>query len=373
MNRKAGQLLIVGLRGPSLTAEESEFIIRNNIGGVVLFQRNLKSPEQLHELCRDLQNLRQRMPDKSPLFIGMDMEGGRVARLKEPFTQWPSPRQVGDLDSTLVAFHFAHALGSEMRSVGLNLNFAPSAEILINRDNRAIGDRSFGEDGEKVGRLASAFVRGLIKADVIACAKHFPGHGNSSGDSHEILPRDERSYEEVLSTDGVPFKKVFRARLDMVMSAHVMFPKIDSEWPASLSERILGDLLREELKYRCISITDDMDMKAITENYSVEEAALQALMAGSTMLLYCNDFSSPPKALQAIERALKDKVLSSALIDENFKKVQDLKKKKLASPDPKPLMEAARIVGSAENKELAKAIAEGQIPVGLLGKEGSED
>ena len=156
MKNELGQLLIVGLQGTTLQKDEAQFLTDNNIGGVILFDRNIESPQQLHKLCSDIQSLRHKLPRKSPFFISIDMEGGRVQRLKPPFTPWPPARKLGDLDSTSLAFKFALALGEELKAVGINLNFAPCVDVLTNPENKVIGDRALSDQPEQVGKMASA-------------------------------------------------------------------------------------------------------------------------------------------------------------------------------------------------------------------------
>ena len=247
LRSQIGQQLIIGLEGATLSPAESEFVVKNDIGGVILFKRNVESPLQVHKLVSQVQALRTKTESKAPLFISIDMEGGRVHRLKPPFTQWPAIAHIGKIDSTSVAFRFAQAMGEELRSVGINLDFAPCIDVFSNPQNTVIGDRSLSSSPEAVSRLGSALVRGYIKANILACAKHFPGHGNTLIDSHSDLPVENKSLEELEQTELEPFKKIFRARLELVMAAHVKFPKIDPEWPASLSEIFLKQILRDKL------------------------------------------------------------------------------------------------------------------------------
>ena len=366
LRQQIGQQIIMGLSGLKLEKDEADFIVKNNIGGIILFKRNIESPEQVRNLCAKLQALRFQMPDKAPLFISIDMEGGRVHRLKAPFTQWPALAHVGKIDSTSVAFRFAQAMGDELRAVGINLDYAPCIDIFSNPANTVIGDRALATNAEAVSRLGSALVRGYLKADVIPCAKHFPGHGNTLIDSHVDLPVENKSLEELELLELEPFKKIFRARLDLVMAAHVKFPKIDPEWPASLSEIFLKDILREKLRYRAMIITDDLDMKALTLNYDKATIAVRALKAGANILLYCNEPDSPPTALDAAEKAVKDGVLTAATIEENYNKVLALKKEKLSSPDPLGANEMSRVVGHPDHVRLAKAIVDGTVPADLV-------
>lgn len=363
---KIGQLLIIGLRDKVLTQDEAEFIITNNIGGVILFARNVESPKQIHELVSSIQRLRHKTRDKLPFFIGIDMEGGRVARLKEPFTRWPPMGKIGKIESTSVAFKFALSMASELSAVGINLDFAPCVDVLTNPKNTVIGDRSLSSDPEAVAKLASALVRGFIKGGVIPCAKHFPGHGNTLLDSHEDLPIEDVTIERLRDVELVPFKKVFRARLDMVMTSHIKFPKVDADWPVTLSEKFLQGLLRSELRYRGLVISDDLDMKALANNFSTEQIPVRALQAGCDILLYCNNFDKPPLAIAAIHKAIKEHALSAQRLDESYNKVVALKKELLTKPDPQDIAASLKMIGSAEHLQLAAAIDSGSVPADLL-------
>jgi beta-N-acetylhexosaminidase len=363
---KIGQLLIIGLRDKVLTQDEAEFIITNNIGGVILFARNIESPRQVHELVKSLQSLRHKTRDKLPFFVGIDMEGGRVARLKAPFTVWPTAQKIGKLDSTSVAFKFALCMATELKAVGINVDFAPCVDVLTNLDNVVIGDRALSSDPEQVAKLASALVRGYIKGGIIPCAKHFPGHGNTLVDSHEDLPVENATLERLRTTELVPFKKVFRARLDMLMTAHIKFPQIDPEWPVTLSEIFLHKILREELRYRNIVISDDLDMKAMSAFYPADQIPVRALQAGCDILLYCNDFDRPRQALEAIAKAIKDHKLTAMHIDESYNRVVTLKRDLLTKPDPEDFAAAGKVIGNAEHMRLAAAIESGSVPADLL-------
>ncbi len=366
MVNKIGQLLIIGLREKVLTQDEAEFIITNNIGGVILFARNVESPKQIHELVSSIQNLRHKTHDKLPFFIGIDMEGGRVARLKEPFTRWPPMGKIGKIESTSVAFKFAQSMASELSAVGINLDFAPCVDVLTNPKNAVIGDRSLSSDPETVAKLASALLRGLIKGGVIPCAKHFPGHGNTLLDSHEDLPIEEATLERLREVELVPFKKVFRARLDIVMTSHIKFPKVDADWPVTLSEKFLQGVLRGELRYRGLVISDDLDMKALANNFSAEQIPVRALQAGCDILLYCNNFDKPPIAIAAINKAVKEHSLSAQRLEESYSKVVALKKELLTKPDPQNIADSLKMIGSAEHLQLAAAIDSGSVPADLL-------
>ncbi len=366
MRQQIGQQLIIGLKGTKLESAEADFIRQNNIGGVILMKRNVESPQQVMELTRDLQNLRHKMHDKAPLFISIDMEGGRVARLGPPFTQWPPLASLGKIDSTSVAFKLGAFMGAELKAVGINIDFAPCVDVLSNPLNVVIGDRSCGSDPELVSRIGSALVRGFIKSEVIPCAKHFPGHGNTLLDSHDELPVETKNMAALDACELIPFKKVFRARLDMLMTTHIHFKQLDPDWPATLSAKIMTDLLRNQLRYRNLLITDDLDMKALTKNWSREVIAVRAVQAGCNLLLYCNDPTSHVIALDALEAAVMDKTLDAKQIHDSHKRILDLKKEKLIKPDPDGMDVISRVVGHPDHLRLSKAIASGDVPEDLV-------
>lgn len=360
MEKEIGQLFFIGLSGTTLTNEERDFIVNNNIGGVTLFGRNVESPEQVYNLCSDLHNLKSEM-NNIPLAIGIDMEGGRVHRLKPPFTKWPAARKLGDLDSTSLAFKFALGMGEELRAIGINLNFAPCVDIFTNPKNTVIGDRSFGTNPEIVAKMASAITRGYIKAGVMPCAKHFPGHGNTLVDSHDDLPIEETSMEQLEERELIPFKKAFRARMDFVMTSHILFKNIDPDHPVTLSKKIITDKLRNELRYKNIVITDDLDMGALSKNYSTEEIPVRALQAGCDILLYCNKPEVPPIAINAVKEALANGDISEEQVKNSIQKIVDIKSKKMNIEMP-TLDDALSIINNEEHQKIAEAISTGNVP-----------
>lgn len=368
MKNLIGQHMFIGISGHSLTADEKKFIVENNIGGICLFGRNVAEPKQVADLCQEIQSLRHKMADRAPLFIGIDMEGGRVHRLKPPFTQFPALKYLGDLDNPTVTFNFALKMGLELRAVGINLDFAPCADIFSNPKNTVIGDRSFGTDPELVARHVSAMIRGYVKSDVITCSKHFPGHGNTLLDSHYDLPvESESNWNTLDQRELVPFKKAVKSRTDMVMTAHIKYPHVDSQWPATLSKKIISEKLREELRYRGFIITDDLGMKAMADNYGAEEIPVLALEAGVDFLLYCNEPHTPPIAVDAITDALVQGRLSESAMRQNHQRILEFKKDRLQNPEPLPLNQIQEVVGIQEHLDFVQAIRNGQVPAGLTG------
>ncbi len=354
-----GQLFFCGISGFRLTDEEKTWLKEKNIGGVCLFGRNCQSPEQLFELCAEIQSL----SEKKDFFIAIDMEGGRVHRLKAPFTQWPALANLGKIDNPTASFQFAEQMGLELNAVGINLDFAPSVDVLTEAGNPAIGDRALSADFAVVEKHASALVRGYLKSGIICCVKHFPGHGNTKVDSHFELPRESTSKEVLLAREIAPFKKAFKSKVPMVLTSHLLFENIDPKNPVTFSSYFLQDLLRGELRYRGLVITDDLGMKALANYGDSGDISVKALLAGHDMLLFCNDFKEHQLAYQRIETeyasgntTLKNHIDSSltriALTKEDF-----FKDRKTYT-----LKEASDLVGNPEHKKTAAAIAECKAP-----------
>lgn len=361
-----GQHMLIGISGATLSNDEKKFIVENNISGVVLFARNCIEPKQISQLCAEIQALRHKMKDKAPLFIGIDMEGGRVHRLKPPFTQWPPLKKIGDLDAPTVAFHFTQRMGAEMLSVGINLDFAPCIDVFTNPKNTVIGDRAISSDPHQVEKMASALIRGFIKSGVLSCIKHFPGHGNTLIDSHEELPVEDADLKRLNEVELIPFKKALRSRVDMVMTSHILFKNIDPKWPVTLSEIFLKKMIREELKYRGLVITDDLDMKALAKHYDKEKIPVRAMQAGADLLLYCNEPESPPMAIESLITAVAQGQLNKTDLEQTHRKILDVKKVKILMPDPRPTEDAMEIIGCSEHQYLAECIRNGKIPEGLI-------
>ncbi|PIS11859.1 MAG: beta-N-acetylhexosaminidase [Bdellovibrio sp. CG10_big_fil_rev_8_21_14_0_10_47_8] len=361
MNTLIGQHIVIGIAGHSLTEGEKKFIVENNIGGVVLFSRNVADPKQVHTLCQEIQDLRHQMTGKAPLYIAIDMEGGRVARLKAPFTIWPPLKKLGDLDSPTVSFQFSQFMGQELKAVGINLDFAPCIDVFTNPKNTVIGDRSLSSDPEMVAKHASALIRGYIKAEVIPCAKHFPGHGDTIIDSHADLPIENADLERLNTIELVPFKRAFKSKLDMTMTGHIRFPKIDPEWPVTLSEIFLKKVLREDLRYRGLVISDDLDMKALSAHYDKNLIPVRSLQAGVDLLLYCNEPASPPKAIENIAEALSGGRLKRSDLESSYQRILSMKKETIPNPDPLEWDQAIQIIGNPEHFKLSQSISNGEV------------
>jgi beta-N-acetylhexosaminidase len=341
-----GQLLISGIQGTSLLPEEIEFIENEKLGGIIFFSHNFENPAQLAELVNSIQKLR----DEYPLFISVDQEGGRVMRFKNHFTQFPSMLDIASLDSPKLIFDVHQVLAKELSACGINLTFSPCCDILTNSENKVIGDRAFGRDAETVEKFISAAIRGLQTSGMLSCAKHFPGHGSSFKDSHFDLPLVKTTLEELREREVIPFIKASKSRVEFIMMAHLLVDALDTKLPTSLSPRAY-EFLRQETKFNKIVITDDMEMKAIADKYTIEESAVMALAAGTDMLLY-RFMDDAKKALGAIREAVKKKSLKRDDVLEKLVRVEKCKKENLSVYNPIYIPKISESFNTVESKKL---------------------
>jgi beta-N-acetylhexosaminidase len=324
LRRQIGQLLIAGFEGHQLPVELRSLAREFSLGGVILFARNVAEPEQVAELCYDSARL---VPEVPP-WVSVDQEGGRVARLKAPFTEWPAMATLGRSGDVRLAERFARALAAELRAVGITLDYAPVLDIHTNPKNPVIGDRALSEKAEEVARLGAAIVAALQGAGVAACGKHFPGHGDTQADSHLELPLVEHPIERLRSVEFVPFKAAIEADVATMMTAHVFMPAIDENGPATLSRRVVTGLLREELGFDGVILSDDLEMKAIAGTYAVPSAAVLAIAAGCDGILICSgDHETQTAALEALIYAVENKELPFARIDDALKRQQQTRER----------------------------------------------
>src|SRR3990167_3899154 len=289
-----------------------------------------------------------------PLFMTIDQEGGLVSRLGPPFCEAPAPFQLENSSPTEV-FEVMQVMGSEMKAVGINWDFAPVCDVNTNLENPIIGrfNRSYSANVDVVERLASGAVRGLQKSGVIACAKHFPGHGDTTTDSHLTLPVIEHTYERLNELELKPFRRVIRSGVETVMTAHVLYTAIDDAYPATLSKTIIQELLRKECRFEGIVVSDDMHMKGITEHYPVEQAVVLAIQAGIDQLLYCMNYEIQERALEALVKAVLDKEVPLYKIEESIKRAHSLKKKYIGEKyQPVDPAKAKEIVGCSAHQEV---------------------
>jgi beta-N-acetylhexosaminidase len=292
----AGQVLIAGFQTADPPTELLRAASRAQLGGFILFKRNLGTMKAVAELN---QRLIEAAPNDYPPWIAVDQEGGRVARLGPPVVALPPMRVLGTIDQPALTRDAARLLGKQLHLLGFNLDFAPVLDVDTNPANPVIGDRAFGQKPERVIRHAMAFASGLEQAGVCGCGKHFPGHGDTEIDSHFALPRLNHDLRRLEQIELAPFKAGV-GEITTMMTAHIVCEAIDPNLPATLSRRVVTTLLREQLGYTGVVFSDDMEMNAIADNYSIDDAACLAIKAGCDTLLYC---SRPDDLFQA-HRAL---------------------------------------------------------------------
>jgi beta-N-acetylhexosaminidase len=299
-----GQLLFAGFEGSEAPPDLLELVRAGRLGGVVLFARNVESPAQLRSLVT---TLHAAAPAHLPLTVSIDQEGGRVQRLRAPWTEWPPMRQLGERDVAEQTRALGSALGRELADLGIDLDFAPVVDVDTNPDNPVIGDRSFGRTPEAAARHGVALIQGLQSAGVAACAKHFPGHGDTHLDSHHALPRVDHDLERLQRVELPPFRVAAEAGVASMMTAHVVVSRLDSARPATLSPAVL-EVLRHGLGYDGLVFGDDLEMAAVSDHFTPPEAVRGALEAGCDALLVCRRSDLRAEVLAVLE-ALPDPLL----------------------------------------------------------------
>ncbi|AKV02151.1 Beta-hexosaminidase [Labilithrix luteola] len=294
-----GQLLVVGLAGTELEARETRALASGVRGGVVLFRRNIGP--SMAGVAKLNASVQAAMPEGVPALIAVDQEGGRVVRLGPPAMPLPPMRRLGDIGDTELLASTAEAHARELKALGFTMSFAPVADVHTRPENPIIGDRAFAETPEAVARYAGAWADGLSRAGILTCAKHVPGHGDTTVDSHLALPRVERARAELDRIEIAPFRALAqRPSIDAMMTAHVVYPALDAERPATLSHAVCTDLIRRELGFQGVLFSDDLEMKAIAQ--PVSEAAVAAIAAGCDVLLVCSKWELAEEAHEALVR-----------------------------------------------------------------------
>jgi beta-N-acetylhexosaminidase len=306
----AGQLLIVGVpeNDPGEEGKVLDFLHEIKPWGVIFFARNAKSVDAFLSLTAAVST---RFPE---IVLSIDHEGGRVNRLPPPFTRLPPMLGCARSGEPGLLRQAARSQGRELRAAGIDVSYAPVLDIHSNPANPIIGDRAFGCTPEEVAHNALPYAQGLAEVGIVACGKHFPGHGDTSQDSHIALPRVDHSVERLRSVEMAPFAAAIKQGIPMLMTAHVLYPALDPELPASLSPRVVGEWLRDALGYRGVVVTDDLEMRAVADRYGVGDAAVRAVRAGSDVLLVCNTPALVREAREALARAIDGGQIGAAML-----------------------------------------------------------
>lgn len=353
IRHQIGQLLMAGFPGASLTVELRALAREFSLGGVIYFARNVEEPAQVAEVSREIALLTTDLPP----WVGVDQEGGRVARFKRGFTLWPPMATLGRSGDVDLARRFARAMAVELRAVGVTLDFAPVLDIFTNPKNTAIGDRAFARDAAEVSAFGVAVIEELQGAGLAACGKHFPGHGDTLADSHHDLPLVEHEPDRLRAVEFVPFRAAIAADVASLMSCHVLVPAFDEERPGTLSPAIVQGLMRDELGFDGLIFTDDMEMKAIAARMPVPDACVAAIAAGCDAVLVCSgNHDLQAATIEALIRAVETGELPYARVEQALAHQRRAKLRFLGavSPPARPLSE---LLATEAHQEVADQMA----------------
>jgi beta-N-acetylhexosaminidase len=347
MEEKVGQLMMVGFHGTTAPPYLLDWLATGRIGGVYLFTRNIDSPDQVKKLIDECHTAA-----KNPILVGIDQEGGIVARLREGFTESPGAMALSASGDMQLTEDIAYMMGQELLAMGINWNFAPVADITHNINNPSVGTRSAGTDKHRVAEIVKAQVRGFQQAGVAATVKHFPGLGNTTVDTHDALARISGSVDYLYEQDLIPFRGAISEGVACVMTTHVLFEDLDSEHPTTLSSIVLKRLLRDEIGYDGAVCTDCMEMKAITDKYGASESAILSVLAGVDIVLFSHTKEYQEQAYQAVLNAVKSGRITEGHINKSVARIQAIKKQ-YEYRNPPPL----NIIQSKPHQKLAQQAA----------------
>jgi len=363
LEQMIGQTLCVGFDGLTPTPEIIDLIQRHHVGNIILFSRNVRDTEQLRALTASLQALAKQGGHAHPLIITIDQENGTVQRLGKGSTAFPGNMALGATGSEDLAYEVAQATGQELSALGVTMNFAPVLDVNNNPANPVIGTRSYGEDPQLVAKFGAAAVNGLHSASVMTTIKHFPGHGDTTIDSHLALAQIPFDMQRLNAVELVPFKRGVEAGTDAVMTAHGAFPAItgDDALPATLSSAILRGLLREQLGFKGVIVTDCLEMDAISQGIGVAQGSVTALAAGADMVLISHRIDRQMAGLTAIREAVESGKLARSVIERAAERVLQLKASYLSWEDLEEAesnFDASQIGGDAHRELSQRAYAQ---------------
>lgn len=336
VEEKVGQLLIGGFEGTEIGDQATRLVQEYQVGGLILYGRNIAGAGQLVTLTNGLKALNG---DGIPLFLSIDQEGGGVDRMPPEVRRTPGAYCVGQTGSVPAAQSYGDVLAAECAAFGLNLDFAPVLDVWSNPGNTVIGQRAFSADARTVGGLGPAAARRMMDQGIIPAVKHFPGHGDTAVDSHVGLPVVDKSPEELEETELIPFRAAIQSagtdgQVPAVMVAHILLTQLDPERPASLSPAVVTGLLREELGFAGAVLTDDLTMGAVTQSYGLGEAAVLAVEAGCDILLVCHGQDSVPAVRTALLEAVASGRITAERLDESVYRILRLKTEYALTNEP---------------------------------------
>ncbi len=350
---------MIGFEDPEVTPDLRTWIQEHRPGGIILFARNLVNAEQTAKLTNDLQAI----AGDHPLLIAIDQEGGRVSRLPPDFTIFPPAATVAQSGSTELTYQAAAVTAKELRSVGINMNMAPVLDIHTNPANPIIGNRAFGTTPEQVCRMSAATIAGLHDHRVLACGKHFPGHGDTNTDSHLELPTVQASRQQLEDRELQPFRYAIHHGLQAMMTAHIHYPALDPTYPATLSSTILSGLLRRDLGFSGVILSDDLEMRAILDHSHIGDAAIRSLQAGADMLLICKSRTLATDTVHALRHALISHQLDPAQVEASIARIQQMKQQFVLPYHPIDLSTISNTVGISSHRDVLASIVNQTSPL----------
>lgn len=333
LEEKVGQMILAGVKGTTLDDQARQMIAGQKIGGVIFYANNVTTLQGTAAFVQSIKQANQQNP--VPILMSVDQEGGKVSRMPDAVESIPSSRKVGKTNDTALAERMGILLARQVKLAGFNVDFAPVLDINSNPKNPVIGDRSFGSNAGLVTRMGIAEMKGLRSEGVIPVVKHFPGHGDTSVDSHLDLPVVNKSEKQLAELEWIPFQAAVKEQAEAVMVAHILFPKLDPNYPASLSKVIIGDHLRGKFKYDGVVITDDLSMGAISKNYPLNKATIATVQAGSDILLVAHSYESAKTIFDTLISAVKSGKIKESRIDESVYRILTLKQHFKLSDDQK--------------------------------------
>ena len=357
-----GQILIGGFYGTELPASYANALRAGERGGAVLFKRNLT--EDVGTTAGLNAEIASASGKEFPALIAVDQEGGRVARLGPPVLTLPPMRALGHAGDVDLVRRAARTLGNQLAALGFTMDFAPVLDVNTRAENPVIGDRAFGSDPRVVMRCGVAFIRGLQDGGLLACGKHFPGHGDTTADSHLELPVVTHDRTRLEQVELLPFRAAAGAGVAALMTAHVVYETLDKGVPATMSRAVCASLLRAEIGFEGMLVSDDLEMKAVSARYSIEEAAVEAVWAGCDALLVCSDEALQARAHEAlVKKAEKEPRFRARCVEAAER---GLRVRRLVRPLPLPpdsvLAALVAAVPAGLEAELAKTCLVGERP-----------
>lgn len=333
LEEKIGQMILAGVQGTTLDDQAKQMITNQKVGGIIFYANNVSTLEGTAKFVQSIKEANQSNP--VPIFMSVDQEGGKVSRMPETVESIPSSRKVGETKDSALAETMGELLARQVQLAGFNVDFAPVLDVNSNPKNPVIGDRSFGSSAELVSRMGIAEMKGLRNEGIIPVVKHFPGHGDTSVDSHLDLPVVNKTEKQLAELEWIPFQAAVKEQVEAVMVAHILFPKLDPDHPASLSDVIIGEHLRGKFNYDGVVITDDLSMGAIAKNYKLDQAALATVKAGSDILLVAHSYESAKTIFDTLISAVKSGKITESRIDESVYRILALKQQYKLSDDQK--------------------------------------